>query len=351
MTNNCSEKWATLVTLRPEKYGRLTISDPVRQKRATVASSALIKMLAAQFRNTVPAGEGAALADSLAALQWSPASGEDPVKLERYAHWHKRGWETSLRYFLWSRNRSQLDGADFTGDVRRQVVDGYLAEGQLPPQYTEGRPLIILPTVVSIPNYQSLGQLLMHRRTTRTYAGTAVDLSVLGTILYHTCSGIRERLQAKDDSAISYLRSFGVSLKFYVIGFNVRSLEPGVYLYRVDKHALELIAEGCFRKETSSMLVGMSSPETANWTIVITANFADYQWRYRHERALRNLYTMSGRIGQRLILFAQAFGLGTVPTPAIKDDECSALLRIFPETEGCLYTLTSGTISQQPRSI
>jgi nitroreductase len=90
------------------------------------------------------------------------------------------------------------------------------------------------------------------------------------------------------------------------------------------------------------ILLGMRAPETAAWTLVIVSDFAQYQWRYRHERALRHLYMATGRIAQRILVVGHTYGLGSLPTPAMHDLDCCDLLGIDAETHAPVYSLTMG---------
>ena len=128
----------------------------------------------------------------------------------------------------------------------------------------------------------------------------------------------------------------------FVVVYNVEGLPPGVYSYDIAAESLRPRKAGLFRDEMRGLLVGMVAPRSANWTIVLTLNFPQYQWRYQHERALRNLYIASGRIGQRLIVAAMAQNIGTLPTPAMKDLEMSALLGLDAVRESPVYTLSMG---------
>lgn len=65
------------------------------------------------------------------------------------------------------------------------------------------------------------------------------------------------------------------------------------------------------REVMQRCLIGHEGPASAACTLILSVEFERYQWRYRHERALRNLYVETGRIAHHLLLQATAHGLGT----------------------------------------
>jgi nitroreductase len=69
---------------------------------------------------------------------------------------------------------------------------------------------------------------------------------------------------------------------------------------------------------------------------------SQYQWRYRHERALRNLYIESGNLFQRVLVVATALRLSGLPTPAFSDETVAALLNLNSVRQFPVYSLTFG---------
>jgi SagB-type dehydrogenase family enzyme len=133
-----------------------------------------------------------------------------------------------------------------------------------------------------------------------------------------------------------------VAFDFHLVVFSVAGLEPGIYRYRVAEHDLVHQSHDELRARMRSVLIGMKAPQTASWTLLVSADFAQYQWRYRHERALRHIYMASGRIAQRVLLVGHAYGLGTLPTPATRDFPTIELLQLDPTRQAPIYTLTMG---------
>jgi SagB-type dehydrogenase family enzyme len=336
--------WSPLLSFRPHASQQLVVSDPLKRRRARIDAEALFDLLAASYRGVRPRVAASRLAQKLADLGWCPAGHLDRSTANKVKHWYTRGWHPSLQYYLWSRGRTQVDAKDATGEIRQQVVNEYLASGK-PPRRTAGPgTAVAMPKPAPLPEGVTFGEMLMARRSVRTYARREVQLAVLSSILWHGLAGVRERQQLEPQSPLDYLRSYGIAFDFHIALFDVASISPGVYAYDIVNHRLVEHRQGSFRAEMTSILVGMRSPETASWTLVITADVPRYQWRYRHERALRHLYMASGRLGQRITLLGHAYGLGTVPTPAIRDSACCDLLGLDPLYDLPIYTLTMGPI-------
>jgi SagB-type dehydrogenase family enzyme len=193
---------------------------------------------------------------------------------------------------------------------------------------------------------------LLARRTTRVYGRRVIDATTLSAVLFHGFADVRARRSLPIKDELDYLGRYGVAFDIFVVVYPIEGLDPGVYFYGLEDHVLDQRSDGDYREAMVEILCGMKSPETASWTIVLTVDFPRYQWRYRHERALRHLYMASGRIAQRVLLVAQAYGLGTLTTPATMDRACCALLALDCEREAPIYTLTMGPFpgrSSQPR--
>ncbi|MBV8688034.1 MAG: SagB/ThcOx family dehydrogenase [Alphaproteobacteria bacterium] len=335
-----------LLSIRPSSGRQIVFSDALNRRRAAVDSNVLLEHLAARYRGS-PSGDGSRkLADKLAELGWFPPAPVEAGVVDRIAHWWNRGWTSSLRYYLWSRGRPQVDAKDSTGEVRRAVITGYLNESEAPARPSfDSLPVVELPEPSPLPEDVTVGQALMARRSVRAYARHPAPAQVLSSVLWNGLANVRQRQQRIPKTPIDYLRSYGIAFDLHVAVFDVESIEPGIYRYDMVDHRLLRQRAGDYREEVTSILVGMQSPMTASWTLVISADIPRYQWRYRHEHALRNLYIGSGRVAQLLILLAQAYGFGSVPTPAMHDTTCCELFGMDPASEVPLYTITTGPIS------
>jgi SagB-type dehydrogenase family enzyme len=340
------ENWWPLLSIRPNSGRQVVVSDALNRRRAAVDANVLLEHLSARYRGSQSTAGGHRLADKLAECGWFPSALVEAGLVERISHWWNRGWTSSLRYYLWSRGRPQVDAKDSTGEVRRAVITGYLSEGEAPPRASfDSLPVAQLPEPSPLPADMTVGQVLMARRSVRAYARGQASAHILSSVLWNGLANVRQRQQRVPKTPIDYLRSYGIAFDFHLAVFDVESIEPGIYRYDIVNHRLLQRRTGNFREEITSILVGMQSPMTASWTLIISADIPRYQWRYRHEHALRNLYIGSGRVAQLLILLAQAYGFGSVPTPAMLDSACGELFGMDPASEIPIYTITMGPIS------
>jgi len=332
-----------LLTVRPEIAGQqsdtVVISDAWNRRRVRVKRQALLNLVTQELRLHP---ERTSLG---ARLQASFPGGRalDRVSTEHILHWLARGWHPSLEYYLWSRDAAYVDTSDPDGRQRRELLQQYLAQSSLPPRLEPAGKHISLPEPQPLPASVSLGQLLMERKTFRHYLPERIRVSTLSSVLWFGLDEVRRvRQRAFEEDALNYFRSYGSAFDFYVVAYTVEGLSPGVYFYHLEKHHLVQIREGVYSKEMSHNLQNLAAPHTANWTLIFVADFAQYQWRYRHERALRNIYLESGRLGQRLLMAGMIHRLGTLPTPASRDKDVSELLCLDPVRQAPIYTLTMG---------
>jgi SagB-type dehydrogenase family enzyme len=304
---------------------------------------ALVELVAAMERGdeTEALGPKAAhLADRFQQIGWLGAK-HDSDAVRKLRHWWSRGWHPSLSYYLWSRNPRYADASDLTGDTRQALLNSYLdSELPLPPTQIKGE-RISLPSPRDVPEV-GLGNLLMRRRTIRGFHPDNLSSQALSSLLYFGLSDLRDRRSLAVQEPLDYLRSYGVAFDLYLIVYGVDDIQPGVYRYDIVEHCLAQILVDDLRDRMSNILLGMPGPRTAAVTVNILVDFPRYQWRYRHERALRHIYMASGRVAQRLIVVALAHGLGTLPTPATRDHDLCSLLGLDLSRQSPIYTLTMG---------
>jgi SagB-type dehydrogenase family enzyme len=276
----------------------------------------------------------------------------DAESLKHMAHWIRRGWHPSLEYYLWSRHSAYIDTHDPKTEKRRETLRRYLDESGPPARLEPTGEVVPLPAPAPIPETSSIGTLLTQRHTVRRYSGLEAEAAVLSAVLWHGLAAVR-RLRAASDSEglLGYLYSHGVAFDWYIVAYSTSDLRPGVYYYALTEHSCIQLAVGTYREEMVSNLCDTKAPRTANWTLVLVADFAQYQWRYRHERALRNLYAEAGILAQRVILAGLLYGLGTLPTPATRDSNLGALLRLDRTRQAPVYTLTMGLQRSRRESV
>jgi SagB-type dehydrogenase family enzyme len=121
----------------------------------------------------------------------------------------------------------------------------------------------------------------------------------------------------------------------------VEGIEPGIYHYAVDQHALEILRTGDFRTDIARAALDQDIAFWANVVFVWTAVFDRSKWKYR-QRAYRYIYLDAGHIAQNTALGAVALGLGSCQIGALYDDEANALLQVDGVEESTIYMTVVG---------
>jgi SagB-type dehydrogenase family enzyme len=180
---------------------------------------------------------------------------------------------------------------------------------------------------------------LARRRSVRTFTETPLPLSHLSRLLW-AAQGITKKIYGHD---LRTAPSAGAlyPVETYVAAQTVEGLNPGLYHYDIQHHALELISAGDFRRDVAEAALGQSFTASANVVFIWTAVFGRSKVKYR-ERAYRYVYLDAGHIAQNLALAAVALGLGSCQIAALFDDEVNALVGADGEEESVIYMTAVG---------
>ncbi|WP_394578527.1 SagB/ThcOx family dehydrogenase [Cytobacillus firmus] len=319
--------------------GNLEIANQLLGKRVLLSRSAALNLLKGSLQD--PENPVGKTAEGLQEFGLLDAPELDLATTAGIEHWYSRNWNESIGYYLASRVRDFADkGRDYR-DQNNKILQEYLQEDGKPPLHKRvGDKAVPLVEPLPLPEIP-LGKVLYRRSATRHVPARHFEHDIFSSILFHGTQQIRKtRKFSQTKGNRSYLYSFGSAFDIYVVVYGIDGMESGIYLYDVEDHALELITAGEYREQMSSCLYGIKWPLTGGCTILYVADYERYQWRYRHERALRNLYIDSGRAVHYAILCATAYGKLTSHTPAVKDSLAAEMLGIDPTREQVLYTLT-----------
>jgi SagB-type dehydrogenase family enzyme len=118
----------------------------------------------------------------------------------------------------------------------------------------------------------------------------------------------------------------------------------GIYLYKLQKNALETIIEGDFSKELAEAAWNQSFIDTAPLNIVICADYSRTCNRYG-DRGVRYVFMEVGHCAQNLHLEAVALGLGSVPIGAFDDKKVKKIVKL-PENIDPLYIVPIGYLGK-----
>lgn len=332
--------WSPGIRVRPAvdpQSADVEVADVISGRRFHVAPEALAELiLANEVESTSSSGHKA--------LQSvCEPSGESARLVPGWQHWRSRRWHPSDQYYVASRRWQYSDVTDPDGRIRSAALERYLEADGPPAEESRREATRISLGEPASPGPQQIPQLLVARRSGRAYVPKPVPLERLSGLLWYGFSEIRQRRERTTPSdPMSYLDSFGSAWDVYLCVFDVAGIEPGTYRYELTEHKLAEVRPGDHREAMIGVLQGMRSPATAAWTLGLVADFPRYQWRYRHEHALRRLYLESGVIGQELAVLGMSYGLGTLVTPAQKDRAYLELHDLSEDRYAPVCTFTMG---------
>lgn len=160
----------------------------------------------------------------------------------------------------------------------------------------------------------SIEKALHERRSIREYLDLPVSLSELSQLLWAAqgTSGTGGRRTAPSAGAL-------YPLELYVVAGNVSGLQPGIYLYKPERHELQKIASGDKRVELGRAARGQSAITDAAADLVIAAVYERTTIKYG-ERGNRYVHMEAGHAAGNVYLQAASLGLGTVAIGAFDDD-------------------------------
>jgi SagB-type dehydrogenase family enzyme len=184
-------------------------------------------------------------------------------------------------------------------------------------------PVVKLPA----PSYKgqmSVEEALKQRRTVRHFASRTLELAQVSQLLWGA-DGISDRRGLR--TAASAGATYPLEIYLVVGERGVTGLEPGIYRYRVEEHALVLTAGGDFRAAVARASLHQSWMAEAPVMVVIAAEFRRCTARYG-ERGVMYTHMESGHVGQNVFLQAEAMGLGAGIVGAFEDRGLSQALKL-----------------------
>lgn len=198
-------------------------------------------------------------------------------------------------------------------------------------------------------NDDSLGKVLLQRKTCRSFTGAAITLNDVGTLLYLTLGYLHERENDRDDSiapGLSARRSSpsagGLNAcEGFLLVQNINGLEPGIYAYHPADHTLSRV-NPLPQPAIGQLLGGQHFINNLPLGLFITARFDRLWWKYEHSRAYRMAFVEAGHLSQTFQLVATALGLNTWLTGAFADQQVEALLNIEGDAEQPLLFVGCG---------
>jgi len=267
--------------------------------------------------------------------------------------WLDNGWLPALEFLMATIDMTYADIEDSSASIRNDLLSQYrqtLPEPErLSPQALNNRRLEFSGT---FPKFTTSH--LLSRRTTRIFSTEPITYNsfaqmVVTGLKFVQVAAIRRQ---EDTREVDLLVSYGGAFRFYIVIFNVENLQPGVYEYYPSDQGLHCLKLGCYRNEVSDLLMQQPAPLSGAYSMFLVADYDWHMWRYRHSRALRNLYCDAGRIAQQLILAGLPLTIDAFSTPAIKDSAAAELLMLEDSIRyNAVYSITFGKKYIPPPSL
>lgn len=176
--------------------------------------------------------------------------------------------------------------------------------------------------------------IIQKRHTTRAFKNEPISEMELSLLLF----GMSGLTRVFPKFAFRTIPSAGglFPIEIYAIINNVSGIEQGIYHYNIEKHELEYLKQGDFRKTIADACYGqrMLSKSAVNfvWTAIIERTRITYG-----ERAYRFIYLDCGHLGQNFYLAAEALGLNACVVGAYYDDEVNQILDLDEKEEFAIY--------------
>jgi SagB-type dehydrogenase family enzyme len=189
---------------------------------------------------------------------------------------------------------------------------------------------------------------LLARRTWRSFADEAIALDDLATLLGLTC-GVQRTADAAGLGTVHLTTSPSGGarhpLEAYVLAVRVNDLAPGLYHYASGEHALERVSAGASAAAIRRYIPGQWWYESAAALFILTAVFPRTQWRYKTPRAYRNVLLEAGHVVQTFCLAATWLGLAPFCTARFSESVVESAIRADGVTESFVY---GGGVGRRP---
>lgn len=178
----------------------------------------------------------------------------------------------------------------------------------------------------------SVEEALKKRRSVRQFAHRGLDLAQVSQLLWGTGGTSDPRgLRTAPSAGATY------PLEYYLVvgDRGVTGLAPGLYHYRPDTHALELILKGDLRTPVARACLHQTWMAEAPVMVIFAAEYRRCMARYG-DRGVRYTHMEVGSASQNLFLQAEALGLAAGIVGAFQDRTLSEILHLPKQHEPLL---------------
>jgi putative peptide maturation dehydrogenase len=296
--------------------------------------------------------------------------GPDPVDAERRRRDEllaETGWNAyaALFHFLTRWHGIDLrapapggEAVDELPPLRREDLERFLAErGPPPPEFHPREPSGAVTELPLVEPNGALFELLPRRKTTRAFdLETTLPLDDLSVVL-RSVFGVHGHATALP--GIVTLKRTSPSggglhpVEAYLLAAGVDGLEPGLYRYLAENHAVEMIeplgSAWDARLLGTRFMCGQTYFGSAHVLVFMAARFERNHWKYNsHDKAYPAILMDAAHLSQTLYLVAAELGLGAFVTAAVNTADVDERLGLDGYREGTLAICGFGPPASEP---
>jgi SagB-type dehydrogenase family enzyme len=207
---------------------------------------------------------------------------------------------------------------------------------------------------------RSTSRALNGRRSHRTYGRQPIQQAQISTLLQTAAGpapGYHEQLRDRHQTTFKTSPSAGGRhpTELYPVIRNVARIEPGVYHYAADAHALERLRGPVDDATAMELCADQPWVADAGMLLFYASFFRRGQFKYNNTRGYRELFLNVGHVSQTVFLLTTALGLRMTFIEIIRDETVEELLGLDLADEfvvGCavIGTEPGGTDSATGRA-
>ncbi len=182
----------------------------------------------------------------------------------------------------------------------------------------------------------TIEEVILRRGSTRHFAQKSISFGQLSVLLDRATRGIDADFRLPEDPPLNDL---------YLIVHAVEELPPGLYFWRREQHALELLQEGHFRLEAGYLGLGQELPADASVNIFFLVNLRPILERFGN-RGYRAAQLEASLTAGKLYLAAYAQGLGATGLTFF-DDDVTTFFSPHAEGKSVMFLVALGKSAKQ----
>lgn len=257
---------------------------------------------------------------------------------------------------------SRWSGVDSVASQNESTIrstEDLIAKFGPPPPHFHGRPDACAREHLARPPASDLDGLMARRATCRNFdTALALARDDVGALL-HRAFGVQGREElAPGAVALKKNHPSGGGLhplEAYLILQRVDGLQPGLYHYNAEAHAIDLL-RGLPAADAGALartaVAGQTYFSDAAVLLVVAARFGRSFWKYRnHPKIYRAILLEAGHASQNLYLAATEIGLGAFVTAAINEVDIEQAFDLDPIEEGVLAVCGFGARSPHKTTV